>query len=121
MRRKKLDLDYWVSDKGQAELKRKVEERAKPPEAKPGRWRKTGVMAATTIPTASLSPLDYTEATKQHLSPVGPASEEWFEIEMTADSGACDTVIPKSMCPGIPIMPSFQSLRKMEYEVANGE
>ena len=40
---------------------------------------------------------------------------------MTADSGACDAVIPKSMCPGIPIMPSFQSLRKMEYEVANGE
>ena len=120
MRRKKLDLYYWVSARGQAELKKKVEERAKPPEPHMGRWRKTGVMTATTAAGGSLSPLDYTEATKQHLSPMGPASEEWFESKLTADSGACDTVIPKNMCPGIPIMPSFQSLRNMEYEVANG-
>ena len=41
-------------------------------------------------------------------------------MELTADTGACDTVIPKDACPGIPITPSFQSLRGMEYEVATG-
>ena len=45
--------------------------------------------------------------------------EEWFEIELTADSGACDTVIPRAMADVIPIMPSLASLRGMEYEVAN--
>ena len=112
-------MDYWISDAGQAELKRKAEERAVPPGPIRGRWRKQSVAAVTL--TGSLSPLDYTEATKAHLSPIGPVSEEWFEIEMTADSGACDTVIPKSMCPDIPIVPSLQSLRNMEYEVANGQ
>ena len=47
--------------------------------------------------------------------------EEWYEVELTADTGACDTVIPKDMCPGIPIVPSFQSTNAMEYEVASGE
>ena len=47
--------------------------------------------------------------------------EEWYEVELTADTGACDTVIPKDMCPGIPIVPSFQSINAMEYEVASGE
>jgi hypothetical protein len=42
-------------------------------------------------------------------------------VELTADTGACDTVIPKDMCANIPIMASLQSLRGMEYEVANGE
>ena len=47
--------------------------------------------------------------------------DEWYEVELTADTGACDTVIPKLMCPGIPITPSVQPLRGMEYEVATGE
>ena len=34
---------------------------------------------------------------------------------------ACDTVIPKTMCPGIPVVPSMQSVQGMEYEVASGE
>ena len=42
-------------------------------------------------------------------------------MELTADSGACDTVIPRSLGEHIPIQPSLQSLRGMEYEVANGQ
>ena len=67
----------------------------------------------------SLSPLEYAKS-KSSLSPVMP-QEEWYEVELTADTGACDTVMPKDMCPGIPIVPSFQSLNGMEYEVASGE
>ena len=63
------------------------------------------------------------------LSSAGAASgkgpEEWIEIELTADTGACDTVIPKTMkglnLESIPIVDSLQSLRHMEYEVANGQ
>ena len=56
------------------------------------------------------------------LSSVGDAnaSEEWFEIELTADTGACDTVIPRTACPKIPIQSSLQSLRQREYEIADG-
>ena len=74
---------------------------------------------------AQLSELSYTTSTRasqaeSYLSPVSP-TDEWFEIGLTADSSACDTVIPKDMCPGIPARPSLQSIRGMEYEVANGE
>ena len=57
---------------------------------------------------------------KASLSPCSIA-EEWIEIELTADSGACDTVIPRKLAESIPIMPSLASLRGMEYEVANGQ
>ena len=75
---------------------------------------------------ATLSPLDYTEATKAMLLNKGSlsglgGSNEWVEIELTADSGACDTVIPRSLAEPIPILPSLASLRGMEYEVANGQ
>ena len=43
--------------------------------------------------------------------------DEWYDVELTADTGACDTVVPKLMCPGIPITPWVQSLRGMECEV----
>ena len=57
---------------------------------------------------------------KASLSPCSPA-DEWIEVELTADSGACDTVIPRKTAQGIPILPSLASLRVMEYEVANGQ
>ena len=57
---------------------------------------------------------------KGSLSPVSPA-DEWIEVELTADSGACDTVIPRKTAESIPILPSLASLRAMEYEVANGQ
>ena len=64
---------------------------------------------------------DYAPATKASLSPMTSPEDVWFEIEFTAETGACDTVVPKLMCIGIPITPSVQSLRGMEYEVATGE
>ena len=57
---------------------------------------------------------------KASLSPCSPA-EEWIKVELTADSGACDTVIPRKTAEAIPILPSLASLRGMEYEVANGQ
>ena len=68
-----------------------------------------------------LSIFDYTVESKASLSPMTAPEDEWYEIELTADTGACDTVVvPKAMCPGIPVTPSMQSLRGMEYEVASG-
>ena len=43
---------------------------------------------------------------------------EWFEIEITIDSGACDTVMPAKMCPHISMFTT--PLTGYEYEVANG-
>ena len=45
----------------------------------------------------------------------------WTEIEVTIDSGACDTVMPTRMCQHISIVASEDSKRGMEYELANGE
>ena len=45
----------------------------------------------------------------------------WKEIEVTIDSGACDIVMPLSMCSEIPIQESERQREGMEYEVANGE
>ena len=45
----------------------------------------------------------------------------WKEIEVTIDSGACDSVMPTNMCKEIPIVESERQRDKMEYEVANGE
>ena len=45
----------------------------------------------------------------------------WVEIEVTIDSGACDTVMPTSLCSHISIITTADSRRGMEYEVANGE
>ena len=57
---------------------------------------------------------------KASLSPCSPA-EEWIEVELTADSGACDTVIPRKTAEAIQILPSLASFRGMEYEDANGQ
>ena len=51
----------------------------------------------------------------------GVSNEQpWEEIEITVDSGACDTVMPREMCSGISVLQTPDSLRGMEYEVANG-
>ena len=52
------------------------------------------------------------------LSAVGPL--EWQEIEITVDSGACDTVMPTSLSPQIALLENAASKSGMEYEVANG-
>ena len=101
--------DYWMTDAGQAELLRKYESTAKPP--------------SSTGTGNGLCMFDYTQESKAMLSSAGASVEgedDWIEVELTADTGACDTVIPRKMCPNIPIRPSLQSLRGMEYEVADG-
>ena len=49
------------------------------------------------------------------------ANDGWIEIESTADSGACDTVMPTKDCEWIRIHESIQSKAGMKYEVANGQ
>ena len=44
----------------------------------------------------------------------------WQEIEITVDSGACDTVMPLSLCAEMPLQESDQQRSGLEYEVANG-
>ena len=74
---------------------------------------------------SGVSPLDYTQASeamigKGSLSPCSPA-DEWIEVEPSADSGACDTVIPRKTAESIPNLPSLASLRGMEYKVPDGQ
>ena len=57
---------------------------------------------------------------KGSLGAVG-VGEEWFEVELTADSGVCDTLIPRKTAESIPILRSLASERCMQYEIANGQ
>ena len=95
--------EYWLSDKGQKELLRRIDIRAKKPDS-------------------GLNIFDYAADTKAMLSSAATASgdDDWIEIELTADTGACDTVMPRGMAQHIPIQPSAQSLSSMMYEVADG-
>ena len=50
-----------------------------------------------------------------------PKSQDgWEEIEITVESGACDTVLPSRMLPGIKLEETEASRRGEEYQVANG-
>jgi hypothetical protein len=56
-----------------------------------------------------------------HLSPVSFAPQSgWEYLEITVDSGACDTVLPSGMLSSIALEQSEGSKRGDEYEVANG-
>ena len=46
--------------------------------------------------------------------------DQWVEIEVTVDSGACVTVMPRKCCEGISILQTALSRAGVEYEVANG-
>ena len=46
--------------------------------------------------------------------------DQWVEIEVTVDSGACVTVMPRKMCEGISILQNALSREGAEYEVGNG-
>jgi hypothetical protein len=102
---------YWTTDAGQEKLLRRYEAASKPSSAS---QRCNGMFI-----------FDYTAQSKSMLSAATPSGgedrDEWVEVEMTADTGACDTVIPKDMCASIPIKDSLQYLRGMEYEEANGD
>jgi hypothetical protein len=47
--------------------------------------------------------------------------DEWIALDVTVDSGACVTVMPSDLCPGIQIVENDLSRNGIEYEVANGE
>ena len=65
-----------------------------------------------------LGPLGLKVGDHKVLGVVGP--QEWVEVEVTSDSGACETVMPKHVCRHIPIVDSLGSMRGDEYEAANG-
>ena len=46
--------------------------------------------------------------------------DEWIELEVTVDSGACISVMPIGSCEGIDIIENELSRNGAEYEVANG-
>ena len=60
-----------------------------------------------------------TEREKSELHVIRPG--EWTLIDVIADSGACETVMPASMCQGISLVESAGSKAKVEYEVASGK
>ena len=64
--------------------------------------------------------MDDTQDSKAMLSSASQAGEEWMEVELTADTAACDTVVPRTVCENIPTTPALQSLRVMKDEVADG-
>ena len=72
-------------------------------------------------PDLHLDPLSYaTKPGDNSISSAAEADGGWVQMEVTVDSGACDTVMPISSC-SFKILPSYQSKNSMEYEVANGE
>ena len=46
---------------------------------------------------------------------------EWIALDVTVDSGACVTVMPSGLCPGIQMIENDLSRNGSEYEVANGK
>ena len=49
---------------------------------------------------------------------ISPA--EWVLVDVIADSGACETVMPKGLCSNIQFRESAASKAGVEYEVASG-
>ena len=68
------------------------------------------------------SSLNILECASQDLSSMEMDSNKWVCIDLTADSGACDSVMPrKGPCENMKIYPSMQSERGLQYEVANAQ
>ena len=61
----------------------------------------------------------FIELEKEGLNTVN--EDEWILVEVIADSGACETVMPKNMCTGIQLRESIGSKAGTEYEVASGK
>ena len=51
----------------------------------------------------------------------GMSPAQWTLIEVIVDSGACETVLPASLCNHIMLRESAASKAKVEYEVASGK
>ena len=103
---RKRVMDYWLTEEGQSELLRKAAERNRHPEER------------------GLYPLGYTKESQALLASAGASSNTgdggWVQVKLCADTGACDTVMPRIECAHIPIVPSLQSIQGLEYEVADG-
>ena len=61
-----------------------------------------------------------TRAERSGISVVEQPGADWERIEITVDSGACDTVLPSRMLSSIRTESTEASRRGDEYEVANG-
>ena len=61
----------------------------------------------------------FIEMEPESLNNVGAA--EWIMVEVIADSGACETVMPKTLCPNIRLRESAGSKAGTKYEVASGK
>ena len=95
----------WMSNEGQAALLRMQSQNKGP----------SGYRPVGSAP-MGLSPLNYAPGCLMPMT----QNDGWHEIEMTADSGACDTVMPLRDCEWIKIHESLQSKAGCKYEVANG-
>ena len=104
-RRKKANrkLDHLMSKEGQKELQKMIKEG----DENPGAHNGLSVMTKKSSAPASLSTV---------------GDGQWIRIDLTADTGACDSVMPKSgPWEGIKVTPSEMSKVEGEYEVANAE
>ena len=46
--------------------------------------------------------------------------DEWTQVDVTVDSGACVSVMPISICEGFGVMENEVSRNGAEYEVGKG-
>ena len=77
--------DYWRTDAGQIEPPSRIQDESGPPGAnRSAAWAESGQWKQKTgIGRAHISELDYAAASKAAcLGRVGPASEEWIEVEL---------------------------------------
>ena len=51
---------------------------------------------------------------------INTMGDDWFELEVTVDSGACDTVMPVGAAKHIQVHESAKSKVGHKYEAANG-
>ena len=85
--------DYYMTEAGQLELGEMIKKRGDPKSRM----------------TSSLNILEYAS---QDVSSMELDNNEWFCIDLTVDSGACDSVMPrKGPCEKMKIYPSMQSER----------
>ena len=64
--KKAKELDHWISEKGQAELKKMNDDQTH----------------------QGINIFDYAPSSKASLCPMTAPDEEWYEVELTADTGA---------------------------------
>lgn len=103
-------LSFRITPEGKDELRSMIEAQAKQHAPVAKHHHNGGV-----------SLFEYTKETQaSSLCNIG-CRDQWCEIELTADTVACDTVIPRDLCPGIPMEPSMPSIAGMECEAASGQ